>query len=76
MPDFIDGLVKGINDNKYKIEDAVKDVSGMMSLDATVTGNNTTSLSDVSLKLSAILKSVEEGKVIKLDRREIGRIRG
>ena len=69
-------MVKGINDNKYKIEDAVKDVSGMMSLDATVTGNNTTSLSDVSLKLSAILKSVEEGKVIKLDRREIGRIRG
>ena len=75
MPDFMKGLAKGINDNKFRIEDAIKDVSSMMSIDATVSGNNATSLSDVSMKLSALIHLVQEGKVIKLDRREIGRIR-
>ena len=75
MPDFMKGLADGISSNKNKVVDAIKDVSGTMNLEATVKGSNATSLSDVSVKLSAILKSVQDGKVIKLDRRELGRVK-
>lgn len=75
MPDFMEGLASGITGNMDKIENAMKQVSGMMTLDATVKGSGTNGLTNVPMMLSAILKAIQEGKVIKLDRREIGRVR-
>jgi TP901 family phage tail tape measure protein len=75
MPDFMEGLASGITDNMYKVREAIKDVSGIMNLEATVKGGNGMSLSNINTTLVAILKSVKEGKIIKLDRREVGRIK-
>lgn len=75
MPDFMEGLASGITGNMDKIERAMKEVSGKMMINTTVKGNRASDFSNVNIMLAAILKAVQEGKVIKLDRREIGRIR-
>jgi len=40
MPDFMGGLAKGIDANKYKVTDAIRGLAGNMSINANVSGSS------------------------------------
>jgi len=48
MPDFMGGLAKGIDANKYKVTDAIRGLAGNMQLNASLSGVNGSSYSTVN----------------------------
>lgn len=67
MPDFMDGMAKGINNNKFKVIDSLKALTGDMTVNASVTANKN-SLPISSDKTDSGTKSIDGGITLHIDK--------